>query len=506
MKQWTLRIVIFLLLALGIAAVQILAGILMSSGGSLHPPHAPSPLDQDQAAWGRAYLDLARAQDAPGRSMLLDHLNELGAQAWVLDAAGSEVAGRNAPPELKDLALETSAADSVVVHGPGNARSVLAAASFRAADGGSYVTVGRYARLGPPPMPPRLHKIRFGLSLLGAGVLLFLLLRGPRGLVREMRKALNRLAQGDVSARLGNDPVGRSPEYDALAQEFNAMADTLHATLQSQHRLIAEIIHDMHSPLTRLGLAVEMTGPAMRGEAREIMERIRRDSRRLASLSDRLLALSRLGPHEGDADSGKLDLAELAADCVASMRLEAESRERDILAELPDGPLMVRGDREMLVRAMENGLRNALDYSPPGGCVRLTLRGEPADAPHSAIISISDQGPGVDPAELGLIFRPFYRAANAENRPGDGLGLAIVQRAAVLHGGEAWAENLPQGGLALNLRLSLDEQNHGAHPAPQALPVLKALRALQRRQRRMLAASGEVAAEGAGEPRRLAAS
>ena len=501
MKQWTLRILVFGLLSLGIVAGQILVGAFVRTGGSFAPPMRRFLMHENLAAWGEAYLSLRAAPEQGMGRHLLGELNDLGVQAWVFDRQGREIAGREVPKPLRQLALKAMAMGGRIVEEQGSAPGeALAAATFRTASGMNFVAAGRIQGFGPPPPPPSFHTAGLILSLICAGLLLFLLLRRRGSLVREMRQAFRRLAQGDVSARMDNPPAGNGREFEDLAQEFNAMADTLHATLQSQHRCIAEIIHDMHSPLTRLTLAVEMTNAPAGGEAKEMLERIRRDSRRLAELSDRLLVLSRKGGQGADFEPRFVDLTALAEECVESLRPEARSRGRDIQALLPDRPLRIQGDKELLLRAMENGLRNALDYTPRSTAVHLELSANPDAIPPQALLRIRDHGPGVDAGELGRIFRPFYRAANAKERPGDGLGLAIVQRAALLHGGEARAENSPDGGLILTLRLAL-ESAQGAALAPKDRSVIRLLSGAEHQRSRdsrisfrMVKASGKAAA------------
>jgi len=116
-------------------------------------------------------------------------------------------------------------------------------------------------------------------------------------------------------------------------------------------------------------------------------------------------------------------------------------------------PLMMAGNREMIRRALENVVRNAVRYTAEGTAVEVTLEA----VLHRAVIRVRDYGPGVPEDVLQHIFRPFYRIAEARDRQsgGAGIGLAITERAVLLHSGEVQATNAPDGGLVVEFRLPL---------------------------------------------------
>jgi signal transduction histidine kinase len=133
-------------------------------------------------------------------------------------------------------------------------------------------------------------------------------------------------------------------------------------------------------------------------------------------------------------------------------------------------PLPVKGDPELLRSAMENVIRNAVRYGPPGSKVGIEARR--ADA--QIEIMVRDSGPGVPEKDLELIFEPFYRVDAARNRAvgGDGLGLAIAARAVGIHGGRIQARNLEGGGLVV--QLSVPALQVGG-PPPEAAPLTRSL-------------------------------
>jgi two-component system sensor histidine kinase CpxA len=269
------------------------------------------------------------------------------------------------------------------------------------------------------------------------GLLCYILAVHLASPLRSLRKILERFGEGDLGIRLH---LARHDEIGDLARAFNRMADQIATLMAAERRLLQDVSHELRSPLARLGFAVELARSSPDREA--ALSRIRREADRLNQLVDELLQLTRA---EGDpaariieaVDLGRL-LEELVADCA----LEAEVQDCRLELRLRHSAPS-RGDRELLRRAFENVLRNAIRHAPAGSAieVELTARGE------GATISMRDHGPGVPPEALGEIFKPFYRVENDRDRSsgGTGLGLAIAQRAIELHQGKMTAANARPG-------------------------------------------------------------
>jgi two-component system sensor histidine kinase MprB len=119
-------------------------------------------------------------------------------------------------------------------------------------------------------------------------------------------------------------------------------------------------------------------------------------------------------------------------------------------------PWTVQGDSSALERAVLNLLDNAVKFSPPDGTVRVALR---PLGDGTAVIEITDQGPGIAEADLPHVFERFYRSSDARPLPGSGLGLSIVLQAAQRHGGRAYAANAPHGGALMTIQLPGWEPN-----------------------------------------------
>ncbi|MEZ5352593.1 MAG: ATP-binding protein [Bryobacteraceae bacterium] len=255
--------------------------------------------------------------------------------------------------------------------------------------------------------------------------------------IRELRTAVARFGEGDLDSRMRSR---RRDELGDLSRDFDGMADRTQNLLVAERRLLQDVSHELRSPLARLGFAVELarTSP----DPGAAFDRIRSELSRLTALVGELLQVTRV---EGDPAAKNLEhvaINDLAGAIVADCTIEAEARQCHIEFE-PEGELAVLGDRELLRRAIENVVRNAIRHSEPGSAVTVTVgRGE-----GMVRIAVRDRGPGVPAAMLSDIFRPFFRVESDRNRSsgGTGLGLAIAERAVRAHKGRIGAANSNPG-------------------------------------------------------------
>lgn len=259
--------------------------------------------------------------------------------------------------------------------------------------------------------------------------------------VRRLQAAVECFGRGDFAARA---ETNRKDELGQLASSFNQMADRIQTLLSAERRLLLDISHELRSPLARLGVAVEL---ARSGEDRESMlDRIQKEADRLNELVAELLQVTRV---EGDPSMQKMEtvqLDELLGDLVYDSLLEAKAKDCTLLLKAPI-PVTLIGDEELLRRAIENVIRNAIRYAPPGSPIDIEL-GRIGDV---AQISVRDYGPGVPEEALPRIFDPFYRVDSDRNRMsgGLGLGLAIARRSVELHRGKLTARNAHPGLLTI---------------------------------------------------------
>ena len=248
---------------------------------------------------------------------------------------------------------------------------------------------------------------------------------------------MERFGRGDLSARWH---TRRRDEIGYLARAFNETAERLQRLLTSERRLLADISHELRSPLARLKFAVRLARSSP--EQGHALDRIERDVDRITSMVSELVEITRA---EGDPEARKfeiVDLEQVVNDIVSEERLDAELRECNLqVSGQLERPLW--GDPELLRRAVANVLRNAISYSPSHSAVEVRL----AETADTSIVEIRDYGPGVAEELLSQIFKPFFRAEESRdtNSGGIGLGLSIAMRAVQVHQGTITAENEKPG-------------------------------------------------------------
>jgi two-component system sensor histidine kinase CpxA len=237
---------------------------------------------------------------------------------------------------------------------------------------------------------------------------------------------------------------------EGLIGDFNRMADRVEELVRSQRQLLADVSHELRSPLARLSLAVDLLREFPE-DREEYLARFENELGKLNRLIERLLTLSRLESSTVLLREAPFDLADLAQDVISDVQFEASARECSI--ELPRSEKSpVRGDQVLIRSAIENILRNAVQYSEEGTAIRVEVACHPPDA----TITVTDTGPGVSASEMSQLFQPFFRGGEARSRRSDGygLGLAITSRAISLHGGTIRAQNTGSG-FEVRVRLPL---------------------------------------------------
>ncbi len=226
-----------------------------------------------------------------------------------------------------------------------------------------------------------------------------------------------------------------------------AWPNRLESLLEAQRRLLHDVSHELRSPLARLQAAADLVRQQPE-RAAEFIERIERDTGRMDKLVGELLTLARLDSGmTGNADE-TLDLSDMLAEITDDSRFEAERKHCSIDLEI-SGALVAHGSHELLYRAIENVVRNAVLHSPEGGRISISAQAK-AGRLHMAI---ADNGTGVPESDLAAIFDPFVRSGSGRSPAGYGLGLAITRRVIDAHGGSVSAANRAEGGLVVVLEL-----------------------------------------------------
>ena len=318
-------------------------------------------------------------------------------------------------------------------------------------DGGIYTILfslrqpGLFGALSLPGIPLAVLALALLVSALASGWLA----RHFSAPIRRIQAGARSVASEQLDVRVSDGLDGRRDELAVLARDFDAMADKLRTTRTARTQLLRDISHELRSPLARMRLALGLARQTPADPQRHL-ERMELEIERLDALISQILKLARLQSTDLALTRELIDLDELIEDVVTDARFEAQAKQ----CRVESGgarAMKLSGHRELLRSAIDNVLRNAVRYSPPGAAVELETGGD-ADA---AQIVIRDRGPGVPEADLQRIFEPFYRVAESRDRDsgGEGIGLAITAQVLQAHGGGATALNCPGGGLEVRLRL-----------------------------------------------------
>ncbi|MBX6363759.1 MAG: HAMP domain-containing histidine kinase [Gemmatimonadetes bacterium] len=285
--------------------------------------------------------------------------------------------------------------------------------------------------------------------------------------LRRLQQATHRAAEGDFGFRLEG---GGRDEFGRLARDFNGMMAKLGELDGMKRDFLSKVSHDLKTPLASMqetsrilldGLAGELTP-----KQRRLLELNLQSGNRLSGMIAKILDLSAMEAGAVEHEMLRQDLlalvrhaAEAAAPALAESRLE-------IVTALPDAPVMVECDAERILRVLDNLIENAIKFSPDGGVIRIDVDlvgnrpdGFPPErwkdvAPRGlggsrvAVVSVSDCGPGVPPADRERIFERFYQSPGARKARsrGVGLGLAICREIVDAHGGAIWVRDAPGGG------------------------------------------------------------
>jgi two-component system sensor histidine kinase CpxA len=300
----------------------------------------------------------------------------------------------------------------------------------------------------PDTLPYRLLAIVLVTGLVAVGLARYL--SEPIG---RLRLATQRMAAGDLSVRVAGQLTSADQQTQALGRDLDAMAERIQALLASERRLRRDISHELRSPLTRLNIALELIRRRSSEDLAPAFERVERDTARLDAMIGELLTLNRLEA-EGIERAEPIELGTLARSVVEDTAIEAELRRSRLVFRAGES-CTLQGNRELLRRAIENVVRNAIRFTPEGEPVEVEL----SCGAGRATLRVRDHGPGVPHEALDKIWRPFYRVEGdrARHTGGTGLGLAITEQAVTLHGGEVRAENHPGGGLQVTLELPIGE-------------------------------------------------
>jgi two-component system sensor histidine kinase CpxA len=277
--------------------------------------------------------------------------------------------------------------------------------------------------------------------------------------VVRLRKAARELARGNLGTRVKEPPASqpgifRGDEFHGLVHDFNHMAERLESLVNAQRLLLRDVSHELRSPLARLSVALELSREDADSTMTTHLDRIQREAERLNQLIGQLLTLSSMEAAEGKERYEKVSLKTLLEEMLPDADYEAQQRGARVELD-SECDCVIEGRRELLYRAIENVVRNAIRYTESGSAVQVKLEHSGEGSSEAAIVQVCDRGPGIPESERESIFRPFYRVdqARSAHTGGFGVGLAIAERAVKLHRGQLRVLARDGGGTTIQMIL-----------------------------------------------------
>ncbi len=270
--------------------------------------------------------------------------------------------------------------------------------------------------------------------------------------LRRLRGVVERFGRGELAARADSK---RKDEIGELSRAFDEMAGRIETLMLAERRLLQDVSHELRSPLARLGFAVELARSGPDADRDRALDRVRKEADRMSELIGELIELTRVEGDRGAWNAEIVSLDALLDQIIKDCEWEAGARRRRIVLKI-ERSVMVMGEHELLHRAVENVVRNALRHTPEGTTVDVDL----STRDDRALIRVRDFGSGVPEESLSAIFKPFFRVEIDRDRAsgGVGLGLAIAHRAVDLHHGRIEARNVSPG-LEVTIELPLARQD-----------------------------------------------
>lgn len=275
--------------------------------------------------------------------------------------------------------------------------------------------------------------------------------------LRLLQKSTKKVAQGDLSQHL-DFAASRGDELGELGKDFNLMTKRLNDLMQGQKRLVADISHELRSPLARLQLAIGIahnSRDAIPVEIEKQLQRIEKEANQIDDMIGQVLKLSKLEANVPVEESQQVELVKLLEPVCNDCRFEAENLNKTmVLNVIPQ--LTVSCYPQLLSSAVRNLLNNALKFSSTK--VEMLFEVEAT----KLTIRVKDDGDGVPQSDIDKMFEPFYRLSTSRTREtgGVGLGLAIVKQAILQHSGTIEARNCEPRGFEVTIVIPTNPARH----------------------------------------------
>jgi two-component system sensor histidine kinase CpxA len=303
--------------------------------------------------------------------------------------------------------------------------------------------------------------LKLAIPIFVSSLLAWLLARTLSKPILAIKRAATDIGNGHLNARVKNIDK-RKDELGSLATSFNTMADKLSQNLTANQRLLADVSHELRSPMTRLQLAVGLAQQSINNPElqKKHLTRCELEVTRLDEMISDVLSISRLENTFQKVNLQTVCLDALLADICQDCQYIAD--EKNIMITMNDFySLNLLADQNLLSSALSNVIINAIKYSPKSSEVIISMHRLIHKKQDCINVVISDSGSGVPQSTIEKLFQPFYRVDDARDRNsgGTGLGLAIARQAVLAHNGEIKAKNKEYGGLSVTITLPINPNN-----------------------------------------------
>jgi signal transduction histidine kinase len=283
-------------------------------------------------------------------------------------------------------------------------------------------------------------------ALLALVVTVFVTTRLTRPL-RQLTADVERIGHGETADRSTVTVSSAPGEIGVLTAAIDGMAQDLRRQERLRRALVADVGHELRTPVTILLGELEALRDGVLPLDDEELASLHEEVQRFARLVQDVDSLADAEASGFTLDRTRLDLGAVVADAARGFAQPFSAADLTLVASL--GTVEVVGDRRRLEQVVRNLLSNALRYAPPGTTVEVEVH----EAGPDAVLQVGDRGPGFAPTELPHVFERFWRGAAATAVGGSGIGLAVVAEVVAAHGGQAVASNRPDGGAMLTVRL-----------------------------------------------------
>ena len=362
---------------------------------------------------------------------------------YVITENGTDILGRtvdmNSPTIRKHESVESKDGKTYDIYSTHRIRKIS--------------TVTRMLR--PFQRNPGVYLVWLSIAIFMSGLVCFGLAQYLTRPIRKLQEATKKLSQGALDTRVSHAIGNRRDEIADLGQDFDVMATRLQSLVNTQKQLLSDISHELRSPLARMQLAVGLARKKLGTAVPVEIDRIEQETERLDELVGQSLTLSRLDAGAVYTKDDFIDVGELLQNIIENCDFEATEQNKQVKLKI-EKSFTLHANGELLHRALENIIRNAIRYTKIDTSVEVVLK---QDTINTLKVSISDRGDGVPEDKISALFEPFVRLSEARDRDsgGYGLGLAIAKRAIEFHQGQISAKNHDNQGLLVEVVLPINQ-------------------------------------------------